>query len=90
VLFNGTAVWQVTYTYINRGAGRDGILPWPRPQFEEGPTPLGATPGGWNTTRWEVEFARLLSDLQGIDDWDFDRALRGWGLRIHERPPLEA
>jgi hypothetical protein len=90
VLLNGTMVWRVTYTYVNRGAGRDGILPWPTKKFEEGPNyPLDVTPGGWNTTRWEVEFARLLSDLQGIDDWDYDDALRGWGLKIFEVSPLE-
>lgn len=91
VLLNGTMVWRTHYTYINRGAGRDGILPWPRKQFEEGPDhPLDALPGGWNTTRWEVEFARLLSDLQGIDDWDFDEVLRGWGLKIVDLSPLDA
>ncbi len=89
VLFNGTMVWRAHYTYINRGAGRDGILPWPEKKFEPGPTPLDATPGGWDTTRWEVRFARLLSDLQGIDDWDFESELRGWGLKVLEASPLE-
>jgi hypothetical protein len=27
--------------------------------------------------------------LQGIDDWDFDDALRGWGLKILEVSPLD-
>jgi hypothetical protein len=89
VLFNGTMVWRVHYTAINRGAGRDGILPWPTKKLEPGHTPLDSTPGGWDTTRWEVKFARLLSDLQGIDDWDFEEQLRGWGLKILEVPPLE-
>ncbi len=90
VLFNGTVVWRTYYTYINRGAGRDGILPWPRKQFEEGPNyPLDATPGGWNTTRWEIELVRLLIGLQEIDDWDYDEQLRGWGLKIREVPPLD-
>jgi hypothetical protein len=70
------------------GAGRDGLLPWPAREYEcvEASEHRGA---GWNTTRWEVEFVRLLSDLQGIDDWDFDEVLRGWGLRIHEESPLD-
>lgn len=90
VLFNGTMVWRVHYTYINRGAGRDGLLPWPTQKLEEGPNyPSDVTPGGWDTTRWEVNFARLLSDLQDIDDWEFEAELRGWGLKILEASPLD-
>jgi hypothetical protein len=85
ILLNGTMVWRVPYTDVNWGAGIDGLLPFPDPKFEEGPTPLGVEPGGWNTTQWEVEFARLLNDLQGNDQFRFDDALRGWGLRIYER-----
>jgi len=88
VLLNGTMVWRVLYTYIDWGAGIDGILPFPEPKFEE--TGLARySPGGWDTTRWEVEFARLLNDLNGNDQFRFDDELRGWGLRIHERSPLE-
>jgi hypothetical protein len=41
------------------------------------------------TTRWEVEFARLLNDLQGNDQFRFDDELRGWGLKALEVSPLE-
>jgi hypothetical protein len=90
VLFNGTVVWRTYYTYVNRGAGRDGLLPWPKENFEEGPDyPLDVLPGGWDTTLWEVEFVRLLIGLQEIDDWDYDEQLRGWGLRVLEASPLD-
>jgi hypothetical protein len=89
VLFNGTMVWRVLYTYVNWGAGIDGVLPYPARKFEEGPAPIYATPAGWDTTRWEVEFARLLNDLQGNDQFRFDDELRGWGLKIFEASPLE-
>jgi hypothetical protein len=88
VLLNGTVVWRIYYTYINRGAGRDGLLPWPTKKFEKGPG-HHATAGGWDTTQWDVEFVRLLIDLQGIDDWDYDDELRGWGLKIMDVSPLD-
>ncbi len=47
VLLNGTMVWRVLYTYVNWGAGIDGVLPYPAQKFEEGPNhPLDSLPGG--------------------------------------------
>jgi hypothetical protein len=89
VLLDGTMVWRVLYTYVNWGAGIDGLLPYPAKRFEKGPDPLRALPGGWDTTRWEVEFVRLLNDLQENDDWRYEDELRGWGLKIFDASPLE-
>jgi hypothetical protein len=90
VLLNGTMVWRVLYTWANWGAGISGILPYPSRKFEEGPDyPLDVLPGGWDTTRWEVEFTRLLNDLNENDQFRFDDELSGWGLKILEVSPLE-
>jgi hypothetical protein len=88
VLFNGTMVWRVLYTYLDAGAGLDGLLPYPAPKFEEGPS-LHHVPAGYDTTHWEVEFARLLNDLRENRDFRFDDELRGWGLKIYDQSPLE-
>jgi hypothetical protein len=60
ILFNGAMVWRVLYTYIDRGAGRDGILPYPARKFEPGPTPPYATPGGWDTTHPSPRWSRMV------------------------------
>jgi hypothetical protein len=86
VLFNGTMVWRVRYHYVDQGAGMGGYLPYFKQQFEQGPGVQGSTQG-WDTTGWEVEFVRLLNQLNGTD-FDLDGALHGFGLRIHEQSPL--
>jgi Helicase len=90
MLFNGSMVSRVHYTDIDYGAGRHGVLPWPAKKFEKGPAyPFDVLPGGWDTSRWEVEFARLLNDLEGNDDFPFEDELHGFGLKIAPVSPLE-
>jgi len=90
VLLNGVMVWRVLYAWINVGAGMSGVMPWPGREFEER-AELGQVfpPAGWDTTRWEVEFARLINDLSGNDDFDFDAALKGFGLLIRDDSPID-
>lgn len=91
VLFNGAMVWQLSYAYINAGAGVDGILPWPRPVFSEDWQPgEGPELTGHETTRWEVEFARLLNGTQRNDAFGFDAALQALDWSVRDVPPISA
>lgn len=89
-LFNGQPVWQAVYAYVNWGAGIDGILPWPSAEFED--RKLGEAPdiAAWVTTRWEVEFARLLNEIQGNNDFLFDAELEGTGMVARDAVPINS
>ena len=86
VLLSGTMVWRVKYLYLNRGAGRDGNIPHPHKDFEKGPD-HHAVPAGFHTTKFEVELVGLINELQGLDDFDYDEALSGFGLEVEDTPP---
>jgi hypothetical protein len=91
LLLNGTMVWRVRYTYVNRGAGMDGYMPWPAEDREAVPGDPGESRRiGWSTTSWELAFAGLLNALQG-NTWDFDvdRERRWKGLLVREGSPLD-
>jgi hypothetical protein len=89
VLLDGATIWSVRYAYIKRGAGADAMLPWPQQQYEAALPPDRPVREGWDTTRWEVEFARLLNDLSpNCRDFDFDAGLRGFGLSIRDNDPI--
>jgi len=84
-------VWQVVYASIDWGAGISGVLPWPSPRFAR-ERQTGAEPelAGWDTTRWEVEFALLLQVLGGSDQFDFGRELNALSWRTHDIGPVDA
>jgi hypothetical protein len=90
LLLNGVMVWRLTYTYIDQGAATEVSLPWPDREYETDEDPLEPhRPSGWTTTRWEVEFVRLLNELRGIPQQRFEDGLKGYGLEIRDRTPLD-
>lgn len=90
IRFSGTAIWQVKYASIDWGSGVSGVLPWPSPRFSE-ERKLGSAPKivGWGTTRWHVEFARLLNELQRNNDFDFDAELDQIGMLARDISPID-
>jgi hypothetical protein len=91
ILLNGTMVWRVRYAYVNRGAGMDGYMPWPKEDRDAVPDEPGASRRvGWSTTTWELSFAALLNGLQG-NAWDFDvdRERRWKGILVRGGSPLD-
>jgi hypothetical protein len=89
VLLDGVMVWRVLYLYVDRGAGRDGYLPYLATQFEDTGTHHHARQG-WDLLRWELEFARLIGQLQhNASDFDIDQALKGFGVMIRDVSPID-
>jgi hypothetical protein len=85
VFYNGAPVWQVRLAYADWGSGIGMAVPWPRPEFRED----REDPIYW-TTRWEVEFAWLLSSLQGETRMDLIRFMTDpdGGVVVREIEPI--
>jgi hypothetical protein len=92
VLLNGSPVWQVRYGSVDWGAGISGDVPWPNPRFKER-SGIEDAPEieAWETTTWEYEFARMLNDLSGHDDFRYEAEVKqAAGMQVLDIHPLDA
>jgi hypothetical protein len=91
LLLAGTMVWRTYYTYVDQGAAQELLLPWPSMEYKPGADPLTyrPRPAGWHTTRWEVQFVRLLNRLNRNSEDDFERGLKGCELEVRESGPVD-
>lgn len=83
VLYDGAMVWQATYAYADWGSGIGMAVPWPRPDFGD----RDEEPTFW-MTRWEVEFARLLSSIQREMEMDLIRQMTDKGVQVRDFDPI--
>jgi hypothetical protein len=58
-------------------------------QAGRGPADYRPPPAGWHTTRWEVQFVRLLNRLNRNSEDDFERGLKGCELEVRESGPVD-
>ena len=86
VLYNGATAWQVVYASTNYGSGVDMAVPWPYRTYER----HSEQPTFW-TTRWEVEFAYLLSHIQRDIDTDLIPMMtKGGVVEVRDIDPITA
>ncbi|HEX3240301.1 MAG TPA: hypothetical protein VHR18_09220 [Solirubrobacterales bacterium] len=68
VLLGGSPIWQERIWYLDWGSGVGGFVPDIQPVFgplEEGVPSIER----WETTKWHVGLARLISSFEATGDW---------------------
>ena len=80
VVFGGAVVWQVAYAYADWGSGIGTPVPVPSPDLDDR--------GAYWMTEWEIEFARLLGDLQQEDEMDLIATMTAAGVKVRGFDPL--
>lgn len=87
VLYNGAMVWQVIYAYANWGSGIGMAVPWPHRSYEQRHSDQ---PTFW-TTKWDIEFAYLLSNMQREIDTDLIPMMTEQGVvEVRDIDPITA